>query len=394
MLLWKLFHYLLSGSWTFIPVPSPASLHPTTFPLNSCFAQAVTLQDIISCHLKYVIRMASYTKESYSAAQPTKEQRHAWSTAVSSLLQVDSNNTCASVSAALPGALKDIYAIFELTEPSGRTFCVFAENVAEHNTKYDKGWGILVVPSTRSAVSRHVHVSAPHPIHDFDTEKQAAEVFRGIGAKSLFIPGRDRRAFLEVTPCVPSMIRSKHFKTDPAYDKNETFFDTYRQIIHWQNQNGGCPSPSCAYVQFHGRNASTCRENQVFISTGLGEDPPSLEWYTNNETYPVKRIKSQLAAAFPSWNVALPSDSACNLVATTNIGGRLINGVNESDICTEEASAEHTLGQFVHVEQSSMSRSPDYYEAWVQVFLASFETSCAGGTVRNNTTGLCSPPER
>ncbi|KAF8634781.1 hypothetical protein AX17_004111, partial [Amanita inopinata Kibby_2008] len=125
--------------------------------------------------------------------------------------------------------------------------------------EYKKGWGFLAVPSTCAAVSRHVHILAPHPLYDRGTEIQAATVFQDIGAKSLYIPGRIQLAFPEPTSCIPPTTGSMYYKTDPAHDKSELFFDTPKRLIGWQNVNGGCLSSACAYIQFHGKNGSTCQ---------------------------------------------------------------------------------------------------------------------------------------
>ncbi|PFH47533.1 hypothetical protein AMATHDRAFT_50238 [Amanita thiersii Skay4041] len=371
MIPWNLFYSLLSSSWLSSYILSPLTFHSNNLSSDTCFGQAATLQDVVSCHLKYVVE-TRYTEQTYTAAQPTPEQRQAWSTTVSTLLHVDGN--CTDIAASIPTPLQGLYTIFELTEPSGRSFCIFAETVTECDTEYEKGWGILVVPATRKAVSRHVHIAAPHPLYDLGTEQQAASVFKSIGAKSLYIPGRMRLAFPQLTPCVQSTIKSKYYKTDPAHDKNA---------------NGGCPAASCAYVQFHGKGPSTCRSDHIFISTGLGRDKASREWYTNNTNYPVKRLKSQLSSVFPSWTISLPTDSTCLLTATKNIVGRLINGVPERKVCREAASAASASGEFVHMEQAKISRSPKFYGHWTRGLLAAFETTCAGGMQKDNVTGLC-----
>ncbi|KAF8636146.1 hypothetical protein AX17_003759 [Amanita inopinata Kibby_2008] len=379
--------YWLITSW--IPYALRLSQLQTNTTLNipgTCVAQATTLQTFVSCHLQHVVQR-EYTQESYDEAQPTDVERGAWSMAVSSLL--NANGNCSSITVALPEPLRGIYSVSELVEPSGSSFCVLAENIEAGRDEYKKGWGFLAVPSTRAAVSRHIHISAPHPLYDRGTELQAATAFQGIGAKSLYVPGRIRLAYPEPTSCIPPTARSIYYKTDPAHDKNELFFDTSKQLIEWQNVNGGCPSSACAYIQFHGKSGSTCQTDQVFTSTGLGREPDALDWYTNVIDYPIKRIKSQLSAIFPTWNVTLPSDGGCALTATKNIVGRLINGVSEDAVCSRAARAQDTQGQFVHLEQAATSRAMDSYQGWVQALQNSFDTSCAPGMKMNRGSGLC-----
>jgi hypothetical protein len=89
---------------------------------------------------------------------------------------------------------------------------------------YLKGWGFMVVPASRVAVSRSVHISAPHPGYDLGTVEQAASIFENTGSKSLLVPGRTRTAFLKSSDCiVPVSARQDYFMTDPAHN-NVRFF--------------------------------------------------------------------------------------------------------------------------------------------------------------------------
>jgi hypothetical protein len=71
----------------------------------------------------------------------------------------------------------------------------------------------MAVPAKNTAVSRHVHISAPHPIYDPGTPQQAAANFANTGAKSLFVAGRHRDAYL-----ASSCVSAEYGKTDPAHD--------------------------------------------------------------------------------------------------------------------------------------------------------------------------------
>lgn len=50
----------------------------------------------------------------------------------------------------------------------------------------------------------------------------------------------------------------------------QPFYDANKAIWAWQNANGGCPSSSCAFIQFHGKSPKTCPYDQMFLSSGLG----------------------------------------------------------------------------------------------------------------------------
>ncbi|PFH46219.1 hypothetical protein AMATHDRAFT_70297 [Amanita thiersii Skay4041] len=381
MVSWKQFHLLLSTSSLSTFLPSQVAID-SSLARPGCFGGATTLNDVINCHLLYVVQ-ANYTQQDYNAAQPTDAQRAAWSVTVSSLLKTDGN--CTAVASSLPTALKGIYNVFELKEPapSSASFCVLAENVSDSDREYKKGWGIMVVPSTRSAVSRYVHLSALRPRFALETQQQAVTVFQGIGAKSLYIPGRLWLVYPTPTSCVTGKV---HFITDPTYDQHEMFFDTQSQIINWQTANGGCPSSTCAYVQFNSKGVKVNQQYQVDISVGLDN---STGWYTKHNDYPAKRIKLNLGKQFPSWKIALPSDSTGAVTATDNIEGRLINGVDAAHVCTKPASPDNTTGKFVHLGESTESRIPSTFDKWVKAFIASFGTTCAKGMVTDSKWGLC-----
>ena len=76
----------------------------------------------------------------------------------------------------------------------------------------------MAVPANQAAVSRHIHISAPHPLYDPGTLKHGAAIFKNTGAKSLFISGRHRDAFFRDVPEARSCIGPKYSKTDAAHD--------------------------------------------------------------------------------------------------------------------------------------------------------------------------------
>ena len=137
-----------------------------------------------------------------------------WKEAVKALLDVDGN--CSTTS--LPLSLQGLYVI----EPF-KDYCVLYETITQCGT-YLKGWGFMVVPAFRVAISRSVHISAPHPRYDLGTVEQAASVFGNTGAKSLLVPGRTRTAFLKSSDCiVPVSPMQDYYMTDPAHN-NVRFF--------------------------------------------------------------------------------------------------------------------------------------------------------------------------
>jgi len=176
---------------------------------SACLLTSQTIQGLSTCLDTFTAPHNSYTSKTYELAQPTADQRMDWKVAVKSLLEVDGN--CSDT--LLPLSLRDLYAVAPFQD-----FCVLYETSTQKGS-YVKGWGFMVVPASRVAVSRSVHISAPHPGYDLGTVEQAAYVFENTGSKSLLVPGRTRTAFLQSSNCiVPASAKQDYYLTDPAHN--------------------------------------------------------------------------------------------------------------------------------------------------------------------------------
>ncbi|KAK0464365.1 uncharacterized protein EV420DRAFT_1516074 [Desarmillaria tabescens] len=329
---------------------------------TNCLANSsiTTLVDLADCFNNYTVRKDYYNLETYAAAQPDSAQLESWDDLITSLLYVDNN--CTSV--AIPPSLQDVYTISIFD-----SYCVLSEKYVNEMKFYDKGWGLFIVPSSRNGITRNIHLAMPHPLFDFRTPAQAVSLFNMTGARSLLISGRHRRAYNSSTDCVPSTKRTTYYKTDPTHDVKEPFSAASRAIWAWQNDNGGCPTSSCAFIQLHGKSPNTCPTDQMFLSSGLRNST----WYADDIDRPIKRIRMKLKDSFPNWNISLPSDSPCIFAATDNIFGRLVNGVEESNVCNEAATADRSTGAFVHIEQAPVATFQDAYTGWTEALLAAFD---------------------
>jgi len=167
-------------------------------------------------------------------------------------------------------------------------------------------------------------------------------------------------------------------------------------------------------VQIHGKGASTCSSDTVFLSAGIGtlfsftiiaiitdgnvvvgNSSASKLWYTDTADRPVKRLQRSLQHTFPSWRVSLPSDSNCPLTATKNVVGRYMNGIDITRVCSVSATSRLASGEFIHAEQSQGARLQENYAGWAQAVMNSFDTSCADGMVPHFPSNLCvDAPER
>lgn len=196
----------------------PETLNPMPYqldvPLCLLDPSIANLEQLVDCLDMYTVPHNYYNQVTYQAAQPSAEERQAWSDATASLLTADRN--CSSI--VLPLSIAGIYSISLYTEHTGASYCIMSEARIRDGV-YVKGWGLVVVPASGEAVRRHIHLSAPHPQWDLHTPTQAAAIFKTTGAKSLSIPGRIRTAFLDPTDCVKGdSEQDLYYRTDPAHD--------------------------------------------------------------------------------------------------------------------------------------------------------------------------------
>jgi hypothetical protein len=110
----------------------------------------------------------------------------------------------------------------------------------------------------------------------------------------------------------------------------------------------------------------------IQLMSSTGRSASSINWYTSNPNLPINRLQRNLRTAFPSWNISSPSDSECGLTATTNVFGRLVNGIAEDEVCVKGATAQGATGEFIHIEQASVSRQADQYDAWIGALKETF----------------------
>ncbi|KAJ7651838.1 hypothetical protein B0H17DRAFT_958245 [Mycena rosella] len=330
-----------------------------------------TFEDLVTCFDTYTVTEGYYSDDTYAAAQPNAEELSGWEDLISSLLSVDGNCT----SLAVPPSIGGIYDVSLFTDPTGPQYCILSESTSVDGV-YAKGWGLVVVSATQDAVERDIHFAAPHPAYDLFIPEQAGALFHSTGARSLLISGRTRTAILVSSDCViPTSNSTIYYKTDPPHDVAEPFFSASKTIRAWQLSNGGCPAQTCAFIQMHGKGVSSCPTDTMFLSSGIGRSAASAAWYTDAVDRPIKRLKTELMTAFPTWNVSLPSDSTCSLTATDNVFGRLVNGIAEQLVCMNASTAELTTGEFIHIEQAILSRGSAAYSGWTAAFLAAFAPS-------------------
>ena len=207
--LWSSVVYtILHLTTQFLQVSKDSKFIASTPTPASCFKSSTTIDALVTCLEIFIVPSEYYNKETYEAAQPISKQRDDWKTLINSFLSVDGD-----CSISIPLSLQGIYTI-----ETFNAMCVLYETSSLKGV-YTKGWGFMLVPRLRSSVSRTIHFSAPHPIYDRETVRQAAFLFESTGSKSLLVPGRVRTAFSEPSECISTVFpRQEYYKTDTTHN--------------------------------------------------------------------------------------------------------------------------------------------------------------------------------
>ena len=284
---------------------------------------AATLESLVSC---IVGQMPQERSNGYRA--PDAEARAQFRGTWRRMLAGD----CAF---ALPPALDGIMRLRAFSDGgNGRTYCVLMEVRADDGDGHvDRGWGTFVTYDKATNETNH---SAPHPIFDEGTEREAAAIFRDTDARSFMMCGAHRRAQGQLGgACEP-----KYGVADCAH-QDDTLFQA--AVVEMADYYGTKP---WAHVQWHGN--TTCAPVAVYASQGFARPQPGDS--------PLRTLRARMAAHAPQVQPfeLTGEGSTCIFNATENVAGRFLNG--SGDVCAKpgvEPSA-----RFAHIEQLRGYRDP------------------------------------
>jgi hypothetical protein len=184
----------------------------------------MTVVDLVKYLQSYVVPYNYYNDASYNAAQPSEDQRRDWRSAVQALLAVSSEEAC-TTEHIVPEGIRDFYSAATFRDKNlGQSYCLLYEHAAQNGT-FTKGWGFMMTRISNSLdVFNSLHLSAPHPGYDLYTPEQAAYVFSHVGAKSLLVAGRSRRAYVDsASPSIYGKLHDSgrhitYYATDPTHN--------------------------------------------------------------------------------------------------------------------------------------------------------------------------------
>lgn len=239
---------------------------------------------------------------------------------------------------------------------------------------YKRGWFHLLIRLPMGRRTR-LHVTAPHPIHEYPTSLEAGYFFGEFSRNiwSVLVPNHHRNVLFKRSDCIPSSNL-----TDPTHSTVE--FTSLLSMFIWQTTAAVSSKGKLAHLQLHGHGErGACQYNTAFLSTGhSGRWLDQESWYrsrvTKNTAF--RRFFAALQVGAPTfWNVSNPNSSTCKLLGATNVLGRLVNSLSVEDVCIIGANVSRLSGQFIHIEQDSLARNPPSWPVWRKVLAIFFSTS-------------------
>jgi hypothetical protein len=289
---------------------------------------SMTLETLVEC-----IRAQMPQVDSNRYVAPTPSQRADWRIVVNQMLQ-------GSCDFAVPVSLNGIVQVRTFTDTgNGRSYCLLMEVQNQNHPRFvDHGFGTFLVYSN---ATRQLSHQAVHPIFDSNTEIQAVTVFKDTDSRSFLMAGAHRNANSAASACLPNQRES-----DPSHNVNSMVQATNEELLAHYG------AASWFAIQWHGMAATTCSTTDVHLSHGLAVTPAPTD--------KIAVLRDKLLLHNPTWVVGLPGSSACNLNATENMQGRLLNGVPAERVCCTAASG--ITQKFIHIEQHMEFRTPT---AWI-----------------------------
>ena len=304
-------------------------------PTDLTCPSSTTLELLVTC-----IRTQMPQVGSKGYVAPTSTQRADWRTVVNQMLR-------GSCDFAVPPSLTGIVQVRTFTDTdNGRSYCLLMEVLAQNGNKFvDHGFGTFIV---FNSATRQLSHQAVHPIADRMTERQAVTVFKATDSRSYLMAGAHRDANSAASTCLPSAPES-----DASHNSNTMVQATNEELLAYYG------AASWFAIQWHGMAASRCPDTDVYLSHGRDVTPAPTD--------KISVLRGNVLLQHKTWRVDVPGSSSCNLNATENMQGRLLNGVAGGCVCCTAASSY--TQKFIHIEQDPSFRDPG---DWIVPVTATF----------------------
>ena len=310
---------VVKPSATFSPTLLPsAAISPAACPLTAAGGLITEIQAIVA---------VMPGPGSNGFVLPTDAQMANWEKLVKALAGGDVATAC-SLAQDFP------YQIYRFTDlPYNReTFLLLKENPPVR-----LGWGTYVF---RTGEAQPLIVEVPHPAADWNSEIEAVEIFRKLGAQALLVAGTHRCANQEFSACLGTTIacgQVEPYRISDAGHTAQTLFQAAHQALV------PCDGETVA-LQLHVNSLSTCPD--LFVSNGT-LFPGSL---TNG-------LFEAMAGSCRDFSVDIADGEAGECGFTGGGGPQAVftNGCGLSpapDACTAEVNRPSGADQFISLEQS------------------------------------------
>ena len=339
------------------------------FTTPTCLETA-TLEELITC---IVGQMPGRDSEGFVV--PTSTEQSDWRSVIAQML----SDQCDDIN--LPASLSGIYSVGTFNDAgNGQSYCALIEILDEDgNGKVDRGWGTFILNPNPS---RELSIHIAHPIADSRTEDQGIDVFKGTNSRSFLMAGTHRDANSTLSACQPSEVEA-----DVAHNVANMFQPTVQDLLNFYEAIG----VEFVAIQFHGHAPSSCPGLDVYLTYGRPTPPSPGD--------KLLELQSNLLAHNPDWTVTVPGDTpSCTLHGSTNVQGRLLNGVAAENVCTIAASSYS--GRFIHIEQKAGFRNAGDWvgainDTWPAASTVSLSvtppTIPPGGTLTATWSGIAAP---
>uniref|UniRef100_A0A7E4UZ44 DDE Tnp4 domain-containing protein n=1 Tax=Panagrellus redivivus TaxID=6233 RepID=A0A7E4UZ44_PANRE len=329
-------------------------------------AQATSILEFNGVLEAHFARENQISKEQWEDALPTEYERTEAVGLVNYLMSLltFSNVTHSSVLSLFP-RLRNFVNITFFEDKYAVVHEILRDDADNRSLQpFSRYWGYVVITGRKYATKPYLHHSSPHFESDGDVGNQSAAIFEATASRSLVVAGASRYAVRDnnaTNPC------AKNYAVADAAHNNLTMFHTFNTAIFKVSKviEATTVLPDDIFLQWHGMSERSCIASPVLISIGAkGTD----EVY-NDPNLTANKLK--LAYGNGAHNPM--EDPSCNLAATTNIFGRLINGVPEDEVCLHSAAEDDIKGQFLHLEQKRQAR--DDHLSWIKATQKAFRES-------------------
>ena len=309
--------------------------------LNAKFEKLFAIEDSLTFH-------------EWKEALPNENERKQMQFLISWILSLQNFDNFVMEFDAVKSQLNNLFKYIQLTFIQ-KDLCVIHEKLPPKNAtkkRFARFWGYMIISSRKWSSKRkyalNIHHSAAHFQSDGRVSRQAAVLFEETRGRTLVVAGASRFAVKDHTKkskCQPSN------RVADAAHNNLTMFHSMLVGIQKATYSPNYPFENI-FIQWHGMANNSCPNSTAFVSVGIRNDSMIYQL----QELPANRLskKANTILAKKHWKVNTPLlDSSCQLLGTTNIFGRFLNGVPKRNVCYQKAKKEDITGSFIHIEQKN-----------------------------------------